>query len=1044
MAIRHLTFFDKKGNNLNPKYDKFFEFDLFLDKVSTGLFETEHLFIFEEVLREIEDVNWRKDTSRLDNFAPLQIRILKYIQEYLIPVPKKSLEQFFDVLRIDTDPVGDWISKNSHLLQKINVSKAGVKPFDVVVLEILEAGPLSIEYLELLLLEKNYTLRTFLDWYDYSNRKDYINYDSSFRKYSVSSYGQDVLANYRRVVDQLISAGSSDLEEFYVLSVQGEKVVYDWNLHQANLLNSQLHRTVEYVRPRSNLSPEGEAFLFFNWEQEDDDKFFIFFVDGSGETFQQSTPCLSTDTSFPLLVRTTNQDFNPTVNSNWRVFSEPYLFDDGRNDKFEQNTASLRRVLTSVEDLNQRPLQINIGVQSSTEGAFRRTLNIWMARTVQKIHPVTKEFTDEFYTESFIVARVNVYAEFVAEEERFRALLENFGRRVNEDYLKVFRDTDVDEESPDYIKLNEKRKELLISGDEIYPYLGSYKCFVNALKFFGFSDLRLKEYFINVNLLNYNQNLPIRLLYQAVDIPLDLDFSNQESRTPYNNLVYGKMLDSNFYKKTSRFGLFYDLNRLTGRYDAHGLPETEPADQFTNDEVLIKLYGLKTLLQRDFLPHHTRIIDISGEGVYYQRVQTQVWNTKHQEFRLDLKDSVDFVGRPRTGKIKDLKGLLEVFSPDTKIVTSLATAWRDLDDFSKTQTTPLFDYLRHSQGFTFDKELPLEEFKSYFSTKDDLRAAIVETAPDFKGHPVVLEISPRKIKIKDMHFKLSATEIRNWRNLGVDERSRLTSDNKGKREFVDLPGVSKIFTVNNLVFRHAAEITWRIEHVASDFFWEKTGKGKDLRKIIAFLPLTGEYSVTLTVKGFDNFPIYRRRKSYFKVSADQPDIIAFGRNRIPLKNLHTKVKNIKGSLGSPNLGSGVKTTAGELSLPVHRLRYANYLHQNFVDDFPVSTSEVKEITSTSILIKGVDFLLDLKYLSQRRQNTILLKSERGRQIKQAGVLEITSSSIKIKGEHKLKPSSQFYVYQYEIIKPFQRNDVLIFPTTHLEVLQKNSDRKSVV
>ena len=50
MALRHLKFFDKNGNNITPDLDNgVFKFKLFFPKVSTGLFESQHLFIFEEI-----------------------------------------------------------------------------------------------------------------------------------------------------------------------------------------------------------------------------------------------------------------------------------------------------------------------------------------------------------------------------------------------------------------------------------------------------------------------------------------------------------------------------------------------------------------------------------------------------------------------------------------------------------------------------------------------------------------------------------------------------------------------------------------------------------------------------------------------------------------------------------------------------------------------------------------------------------------------------------------------------------------------------------
>jgi MFS family permease len=47
--------------------------------------------------------------------------------------------------------------------------------------------------------------------------------------------------------------------------------------------------------------------------------------------------------------------------------------------------------------------------------------------------------------------------------------------------------------------MNKKRKEMLLQGEEIWPYVGSYKGLVNIINWFGYFDIRIKEYWLNVN-----------------------------------------------------------------------------------------------------------------------------------------------------------------------------------------------------------------------------------------------------------------------------------------------------------------------------------------------------------------------------------------------------------------------------------------------------------------------------------------------------------------------------------------------------------------
>ena len=92
------------------------------------------------------------------------------------------------------------------------------------------------------------------------------------------------------------------------------------------------------------------------------------------------------------------------------------------------------------------------------------------------------------------VLELNFYGEVVGEDERFQVMVQNLGRMFTADDANILRNSDPDEPVPNFLEINEKRKELLLAGDDIYNYIGSYKGLINALKFFGYQDLRIKEY----------------------------------------------------------------------------------------------------------------------------------------------------------------------------------------------------------------------------------------------------------------------------------------------------------------------------------------------------------------------------------------------------------------------------------------------------------------------------------------------------------------------------------------------------------------------
>jgi hypothetical protein len=209
---------------------------------------------------------------------------------------------------------------------------------------------------------------------------------------------------------------------------------------------------------------------------------------------------------------------------------------------------------------------------------------------------------------------LSLYGEAESEDERLKLTLENFGRKLDEDKEYILRDSSIHEELTDYRLLNKKRKEMLLEGDKIFPYMGSYKALINILNLLGYYDVRIKEYFLNVDTTSLDNG-------KFLAVPI----AKSEEQKKLVKKVWD-LLPSKIYKKTSLFGLYYNLNRATEDYDEFGLPIVVEDTQFTFEEVLIKLFGLKELLKNEYLPLNARIYDITGEGVYFERYNFDTWN----------------------------------------------------------------------------------------------------------------------------------------------------------------------------------------------------------------------------------------------------------------------------------------------------------------------------------------------------------------------------------------------------------------------------------
>jgi len=282
------------------------------------------------------------------------------------------------------------------------------------------------------------------------------------------------------------------------------------------------------------------------------------------------------------------------------------------------------------------------------------------------------------------VLEVNFYGQIIAEDERLKVLANNLGRSFNNEDSLILRNHDPKEPFPNYEEINEKRKELLIAGEEIFPYIGSYKGLINALKFFGYQDLRIKEYWLNLKLaedediispllknqevLNGIKNQRQQSLSQSYQIKDVVDNSNQgkyrleQTYGPDSEGNYvldvssqNTLSPSNTYKKTSLFGLYYDLNKVTTDTDEYGYPIVVDAFQFTQEEVLLKLFGLKEKLKRDYLPLNARIVDITGEGVYFSVSNIRAWSDRMEVPEITSGKYFDFTINPDLAYIEDLR-----------------------------------------------------------------------------------------------------------------------------------------------------------------------------------------------------------------------------------------------------------------------------------------------------------------------------------------------------------------------------------------------------
>lgn len=197
-----------------------------------------------------------------------------------------------------------------------------------------------------------------------------------------------------------------------------------------------------------------------------------------------------------------------------------------------------------------------------------------------------------------IIGRFFTYGQTEIEDERFKIELGNVGKLLSPNEVFIFKEYDILEGGIDWTILNKKRKEMLMMKHLIYPYIGAYKSIINAINFFGYNDLQLNEYYRNIN---PSSEKFLKLF--KVEIP-DI----------FDNTVEGwtesEFIKNNFpnddYEETNMFNLTYLITDKEGN----------DVLNYSIDEVIIKLQGLKYWLKRNIIPLTHKILDITGKSYF--------------------------------------------------------------------------------------------------------------------------------------------------------------------------------------------------------------------------------------------------------------------------------------------------------------------------------------------------------------------------------------------------------------------------------------------
>lgn len=285
-----------------------------------------------------------------------------------------------------------------------------------------------------------------------------------------------------------------------------------------------------------------------------------------------------------------------------------FLSDDNNLTRSLKVGQIIRIYITDVTNSKRKYASINHGKTFQIRKISSRQLIVDFVRSYDSFVNESTKITNypssgkitylsvRFKVQDKSIGEFRVMGQTEIEDERYRIELTNTGHNLGPEDAYIFKPYDINEQGVDWTYLNQKRKEMLMVRNDIFPYVGSYKAIINAINLFGYNDLELYEYYRNINI-----NSPDFYKLFKVEIP-DI-FDNTVEGWTINDFIKHTMPNPNF-EDTNLFNLTY---RITDKEGNNVL-------LYSLAEVIIKLQGLKYWLQRKVIPITHKILDITGRA----------------------------------------------------------------------------------------------------------------------------------------------------------------------------------------------------------------------------------------------------------------------------------------------------------------------------------------------------------------------------------------------------------------------------------------------
>ena len=744
MLYNNLLFFNKKGNQSNMVWNgEYWANRIMLPQVSTDLFEIEHFFIIEQLKDNLGNLKYG-----YPHITPDLSATTSPIGVYC------NLTEGTNEITTDNSISSDYVGAKIFTPQFPDGTL--ITAIDSVngIITIADNSPVTISNVPILL---NLLVANF------ETNVNILDFDT-FNGIS----GSIILNN-----DYITSTSDLTLVSSY-LSGSHHKLFIAGNGIPLDARITSISGNTIYINKKALVTLSNISIYIYPVEEKNDVSSCIYQYNLVTDPTLDA-PVLNTISNFYIAL---DYDSSETINDNIRA--------------------------TSL--INSTSASLNIALNYKDEGIFGRTLVI---RDLSQGYPV-------------IVARSEIHGETIGEDERFTTMLGNFGRKLNSADSFILRDSDPEEPLTDNVLLNVKRKELLLEGHEIFPYIGSYKGLINIIRFFGYQDLTIKEYWLNISKSDTTQTAlqqntaAIQALHAqgSSQTKLVSNILDDENSGKYKQVVvYGENSDGSYgiqpqleqlmpsstYKKTSLFGLFYNITEIVpDEFDEFGYPLTKNSFQFTPEEVLLKLFALREKLKQTYLPISAKIIDITGEGVYFGVYKQRLWVDNLKIDEIQQGTDIEITSTPSVGYIEDLRPFNIRKNKDLPYVPYVGSS-----PFSYSPSTygnTVLPDITNPVLSPFDSQSLVQAIKNYYDQVnnsgmekpylgDDIGYTQI-SGSNYKvpaGFPAVLEISS---------FNLTWDDISNkWD--GLDRNYAEYTSNISA--FSDIPNYEGINSISNLV-----------------------------------------------------------------------------------------------------------------------------------------------------------------------------------------------------------------------------------------------------